>query len=119
MTAAINLLATGNFEVLEVYAQFNGPRLLAYKANSGEIFLALWVDEGNDFDLWLYMMVSLDRLQAIKTGQISLNDAFSHPESDCLYEAVLTCSDNTWRFKKLTLDEIDEACLPSRDVFLD
>jgi hypothetical protein len=109
----------GTLEVLEVYVQFNGPRLLACKNQAEKIFLALWVDEEEDFDLWLYMMVSIDRLQSIRTGRISLYEAFSNPELNYFHEAIFTHAENAWSTREVALDGIDEDCLPSQKAFLD
>ena len=108
----------GTLELLEIYVKYNGPRLLACKNQASKIFLALWVDEEEDSDLWLYMLVSLDRLQSIRTGQISLYDAFSEPESHSLYEATYTHLNSRWSTKQVAVDDLDKDCLPLEDAFL-
>jgi hypothetical protein len=108
----------GVLEVLEVYVQYNGPRLLACKNQVDKIFLALWVDEEEDSDLWLYMLISPSRLQSIRTGQVSLHDAFSKPELDYFYELVFTYEDASWSMREVSLDEIDEDCFPLKSAVL-
>lgn len=108
----------GILEIIEVYVQFNGPRLLACKNQSDKIFLALWVDEEEDSDLWFYMMVSATRLQAIRTGVISLHQAFSEPELDYLYEVVYIHEDSVWNTREVAVSEIEEDSLPSENTFL-
>lgn len=109
----------GTLEVLEIYIQFNGPRLISCKNQSNKIFLALWVDEEEDVDLWLYVLISIDRLQAIRTGEISLHQAFSKPELDYLYEVIFHYENSEWISREVTLEEIEEDCFPSHDAFLD
>jgi hypothetical protein len=108
----------GTLETFEIYVQYNGPRLLACKNQASQIFLALWVDEEEDSDLWLYMLVSLDKLKFIRTGQICLYQAFSKPESHFLYEVNYTHADSQWTTKKVAAEELDQDCLPLKDTFL-
>jgi len=109
----------GTLEVLEIYIQYNGARLLACKNQASQIFLALWVDEEDDYDLWLYMLVSLDRLQSIRTGQISLHQAFCEPESSLLYELTYSYIHSEWSTKKVALEDLDKDFLPLEGTFLE
>lgn len=108
----------GTLELLEVYIQYNGVRLLSCKNQVNKIFLALWVDEEDEFDLWLYMLVSIERLQDIRTGSISLNEAFSRPEDGSLYEITYTYDKSEWSLHQLPVEDVDEDCLPLEDAFL-
>jgi len=106
----------GNLDVLEIYVQYNGPRLLACKNQAGKIFLGLWVDEEEDSDLWLYMFVSLERLKSVRTGQISLHQAFSNPETHFLYKITYTSTNSQWHSQRVS--QIDKDCLPLEGTFL-
>lgn len=108
----------GTLEVLEIYVQYNGPRLLACKNQASQIFLSLWVDEEEDSDLWIYMLVSHDRLQSIRTGEISLHQAFCMSESLYLYELTYTHADSRWATKKTSVEDIDRDYFPLEDTFL-
>jgi hypothetical protein len=108
----------GVLEILEVYIQYNGPRLLSCKNQAGKIFLALWVDEEEDSDLWLYMLISLNRLQSVRIGECSLNQAFSEPENGFLYEITFTYENSKWISRQTSVNELDEDCLPLKSAFL-
>jgi hypothetical protein len=108
----------GILETIEVYIQYNGPRLLSCKNQAGQVFVALWAEEDDDADLWLYMLVSLDRLESMRTGKISLHQAFSEPENGSLYELNYTHSDSEWHTKQISVAEIDQNYLPLADTFL-
>jgi hypothetical protein len=118
----MNFLATstqlGTLELLEVYVQYNGPRLLACKNQANKIFLALWVDEEEELDLWLYMLVSYERLIAIRKGEMSLHEAFSNPESNYLYELTYTNLSSQWSVDKKSIERISPDCLPLEDTFI-
>lgn len=109
----------GTLEVLEIYVQHNGARLLACKNQANKIFLALWVDEEEEYDLWLYMLVSIDRLQEIRTGAISLHQAFCNPESDFVYELTYTYVHSEWTIKETSVDYLDKDYLPLEGTFLE
>lgn len=64
------------------------------------------------------MLVSLDRLQAIRTGQLSLYKAFSEPESSFLYEVRYIHTNSEWHTQQITAAELDKDCLPLEDTFL-
>ncbi len=55
----------GNLTILEVYLQYNGPKLFSCVNELKQTFLALWVDEEEDFDLWLYISISIKKLNLI------------------------------------------------------
>jgi hypothetical protein len=109
----------GTLEVLEIYIQYNGARLLACKNQASQIFMALWVDEEDEYDLWLYMLVSLDRLQNIRTGQMSLHQAFCEPESSLLYELTYSYINSEWSTKEIALEDLDKDLLPLEGTFLE
>jgi hypothetical protein len=108
----------GILETIEVYIQYNGPRLLSCKNQAGQVFAALWAEEDDDADLWLYMLVSLDRLESMRTGKISLHQAFSEPENGFLYELNYTHADSEWLTRQISVAEIDQNYLPLADTFL-
>jgi hypothetical protein len=108
----------GILETIEVYIQYNGPRLLSCKNQAGQVFVALWAEEDDDADLWLYMLVSLDRLESVRTGKISLHQAFSEPENGFLYELNYTHVDSEWQTKQVSAAEINQSYLPLADTFL-
>jgi hypothetical protein len=108
----------GTLELLEVYIEYNGPRLLACKNQANKIFLALWVDEEEESDLWLYMLISYERLIAIRKGEICLQQAFSNPESNYLYELTYVNSNSQWLIEKKSIESISHDCLPLEDTFI-
>jgi hypothetical protein len=109
----------GQLEILEVYVQYNGPRLFSCKNQVNKIFLNLWVDEEEEYDLWLLMLVSIERLQAIRVGNISLRQSFLESESSCLYELTCCHRRDSWDFKTLSINQLDHDCLPLENTFLE
>lgn len=118
----MNLLPTstalGELEMLEVYVQYNGPRLFSCRNKVGQTLLGLWVDEEDEFDLWLYVLISLDRLKQVRVGEIDIRSAFEAPESNFIYEVKLFHAEKSYEVQKLRASEVDEDCLPLENSFL-
>jgi hypothetical protein len=108
----------GNLKMMEVYVEFNGARLFSCRNQVGQIFLAVWVDEEEEFNLWLYALVSLQKLNSIRSGNIDLHDAFESTEDGFIYEVNLNCSNGLYEVKKVFCSEVEEECLPLQDSFL-
>lgn len=108
----------GDLDILEIYVQYNGPRLLACKNQVNKIFFVLWVNEEEDSELWLYMLVSIERLQTIRTGAISLYQAFAEPETETLYEVTCNDANHEWNVRQTLVSELDHDYLPLEDTFL-
>jgi hypothetical protein len=109
----------GHLEILEVYVQYNGPRLFSCKNQTNKIFLGLWVDEEEEYDLWLFMLVSLERLKSIRTGLISLRDSFLESETFSVYQARHCHTEDDWRIELVSINNLDCDLLPLENTCLD
>ena len=108
----------GELEILEVYVKFNGARLLSCENKVGQTFLGLWVEEEEDFDLWLYALVSVDRLKSIRCGKIDLHNAFLEPENNILYKIEYTHINNSLIFSSVTPGALDKDWLPLKNTYI-
>lgn len=70
----------GELNLTETFVYYDGPRLFSCTSNLGQKYLAIWVEEEEDHDIWLYMPVSPSRLSSIRSGGISLRDSFLDAE---------------------------------------
>jgi hypothetical protein len=109
----------GPAELLEVFDEYDGPRLFSCRDDEGQQYLALWVDETAEADLWLYVAVSESRLQAAKEGSITLRDIFLSAESGEVLELV-TYRDGrpTTVDRTLATAEIPRGWLPQAELTL-
>lgn len=71
----------GQLEIFEVYEYLDGPRLFAVKNNIGSIYLVYWFDEQEEETGWLYLPISEEKLNQLRRKEISLNEAYRHPET--------------------------------------
>lgn len=70
----------GQLQIFEIYEFYNLPVLFACKNQADTIYLAVWLDESDEDNLWLYVSVSPQRFAKIRAGHIDLHDAFATPE---------------------------------------
>lgn len=76
----------GNLELIEVYEYYDKPVLLACKNAAGTIYLALWIDETTEADVWLYTSMSRTRFEYIRSGGLELRLAFTEAEDSLVFE---------------------------------
>lgn len=81
----------GQLEIVEVLGYYDGPYLLSCRNQAGHTFLALEVDEdeGEGIDVWLYVAISPERLEFVRTGGLTLYDAFAKPEGGIVYRVAV------------------------------
>ncbi|MEE2033630.1 DUF6575 domain-containing protein [Rhodococcus chondri] len=70
----------GELRLLETFAYYDGPRLFSCASNLGQNYLAIWVEEEEEHDVWLYMPISPSRLSSIRSGGISLRSSILYAE---------------------------------------
>ena len=78
----------GNLSIIDIFHYYDGPKLFSCKNNSDQIYFVLWLgdeEKNYKYDRWMYVPVSLTRLQHIKSGQVKLRDACINPEDDFLW----------------------------------
>jgi len=76
----------GKLEIVDVFDDFDGPKLFSCRSAADHHYFVVWIDGRNDTDVWLYAAVSQRRLAHIKSGDIDLHDAFANPETGIVFE---------------------------------
>src|SRR5690242_4453385 len=69
----------GRLRIGQVFISFDGPRLFSCVNESGQRFLGLHVDEDEEAEYFLYSPASTQRLDAVRSGQLPLREAFAEP----------------------------------------
>lgn len=83
-----NLLHFGRLELFEVYAYYDAPVLISCRSATGNLFLAVALDEDDDdAEEWLYVPLSRERLLEVRSGGIDLRTAFAVPEDGLAFVA--------------------------------
>jgi len=75
----------GELTLQKTLEYFDFPRIFTCKNNSGQTFLVLSTYDDEWAYHWLYLPLSLLRLQAVLDGQLSLHYAFRNPEDGYLF----------------------------------
>ncbi len=80
----------GSLELGEVFVYYDRPCLFVCTSKSGQVWLASAADEDDDgWETWLYVQVSTDRLNAIRSGRITLRDAYVSAEDGVVCKVLL------------------------------
>jgi hypothetical protein len=109
----------GHLELCEVFVEYDGPRLFTCQSVTDQTFLAAWAEEGEEKDLWLYLPLSQSRLATVRSGGISVRDAYLHPEG-FLYLAELPHDGNSGdEVRPIRPSEVADEWLPEVDFLLE
>jgi hypothetical protein len=118
----MNLLPTdsylGNLKIVEVYDYFDVPCLFTCINNSGQQFLAIWIDEMEDSNLWLYLPVSSHRIKLLKNREIDLRHAFLTAEDNYVFKVKVYKSEPEVSITHIISSEINENDLPEPEEYL-
>lgn len=109
----------GKLEMLEVYHYYDQPVFFSCQNASGRIFLAVWADEDDDFDTWLYVPMSKLRFQHVRSGAIDLHQAFAQAEDDIIIELTITHQPHHIAVRRLPTHSVDPDWFPLPGEFLE
>lgn len=110
----------GNLEIEEVYFHYEGPRFFAARSGSGQRYLAIAVDEDEYSDTYLYVAMSTDRFRAVRSGLVSLREAYTSPEDGHAVAVKAHYGDSPAnQMELLVSSEIPDAWLPTADARLE
>lgn len=102
----------GKLSINEVLDYYDGPKLFTAKNAVGFTYLAFWADQTDFGDIWLYAPVSNGRLQKLKSGDVSLREAFLHSEDDLVYKIFTPFSGEHSVVEFLPSSTVDSDLLP-------
>lgn len=109
------LLECNSLEELDTiadYLYFNRPLLFSCRNSAGEKFLAGWVEETNDFECYLCVPISRERLEALETGAIEIREAFLQSEAGYAYEVKVPRKNIPDLIAKIPCDRLNADWLP-------
>lgn len=109
------LLECSSLELLEIvkeYDYFNRSLLFSCRNSAGEIFLAVWVKETEDCEIYLCTPISQSMLEAVENGKIDVRDAFLKSESGIVYEVKIPYENKPDLIETIPCKKLNEAWLP-------
>jgi hypothetical protein len=105
------LTILGRLKTIEVYEFYDIPRLFSCRNASGQHYLALSIDENDFSQTWLYVALSQERFQELRTGQLELRDAYLNAENEMVFK-VITYQDHHDLIELVYCTDIPEDWLP-------
>ena len=120
MADILNIPDLGRLEIIEIYDYYDQPILFACKNAAGHLHLVVAADENDQHETWLYVRVSAERLNLIRSGAIDLHDAFADSENGHLLQVRFTYDNPTSpQVECLESNHIPEDMLPTLGECLD
>lgn len=108
----------GKLECLEIYDQYDSrPCLFSCRNQSGQIYLAVWADEIDDGDRWIYTAISPTRLKWLRENVIDIRSVFTQAVSGFVYD-VRTDNNGVSNAKMLSCAALTDDLLPVAKEFL-
>ena len=120
MDDILNITGLGRLEIVETYIYYDQPVLFSCKSAAGHLYLAVATDKNDEYETWLSVGVSVERLKLIRSGVIDLHDAFAKPEDGFLLQETILSDDHTQpRMERIQPDQISADMLPMPGERLD
>ena len=114
-----NFTQLGNLEIIEIYEYYDQPLLFSCQNAIGQKFLAVLIDETDTVETWLYVPVSENRLNEIRSGKIDLHDAFSKAEDNQVYRVCIPYDQNIQaKLLYVNVNNLSDDDLPSKEASL-
>lgn len=109
----------GALKLIEVYEFYDQPCLFSCQNLSGQVYIALWIDNSETEDIWLYAPVSSERFNHIKNGEVDLKTVFTHSEDAFVFEVSIPFySEKITTVKALSCRDLTEDQLPETNQFI-
>ena len=120
MADILNITGLGRLEIVETYVYYDQPILFSCKSAADHLYLVVAADKNDECETWLYVRVSVERLNLIRSGVIDLHDAFAKPEDGFLLQEIIPYDDQTQpRMESIQPDQVSEDMLPTPGESLD
>lgn len=109
----------GELLLHESFVDFDGPRVFSCISRTGQWFIAGWAEQRDQDDLWLYVPLSVPRLNMVRSGGLALREAFEQAEG-MVYLVTLPRADaDNDHAVPIRAAELREEWLPEPDFRLD
>ena len=114
MADILNITGLGKLEIVEIYVYYDQPVLFSCKSAAGHLYLGVAADKNDECETWLYVGISAERLNLVRSGAIDLHDAFAEPEDSFLLQEIVPYDGQTQpRLELIQPDQISEDMLPT------
>lgn len=106
--------------IVDVYEYYDGPKLFLTESPPGQLYFVWWTQTNRrpQWDKWLYIPVSRDRVTLLTSGEMPLRRAVDDCESDRVLRVTTYDSGHRTQVDPVALSEIAETEKPSAEALL-
>lgn len=103
----------GNLKIIEIYEAYDEPCLFLCQNLCSQLFLSVLIDEVQESKIWLYVPVSSERFDYIRSGGIDLYNTYKSAEDDFVYKVTTSeNNDKSSSVELITCDVLSDEILP-------
>lgn len=92
---------------------FDGPLLSHFQTTSNDHYLFYWVDVNDEYNRWLIVRVTIDRLQSYINGFMSLRNLITKPEDGIVYKVDINEDLEYHNVQIVFVDDLPENYVPA------
>lgn len=109
----------GKLRVVNVYLEFDGPKIFYAENETGTTFFVYWVGDDADFERWYIIPCSKNRIIAFEKKKLSLRSILEKQEQEYFYDVRLPFQlEGELQFNIKHKNKIAEIALPEPDVYV-
>ncbi|WP_323893853.1 DUF6575 domain-containing protein [Aeromonas veronii] len=111
--------ALGQLRIVNVYLEFEGPKIFYAENESGSTFFVYWVGDDADYENWYIIPCSKARLIAYEKAKVGLRDMLERQEQDYFCALALPFpTELSLSFEFKHKNKIAEIALPAPGIFV-
>lgn len=105
-------------QILEVFIEYDYPRLFSVVNNLWDVFIVLNIEEEDDGDTWLYLKLDHLKLKLVRWWVIPLRELFLNHSQDLLYKVQTETNAESIIIEKIDINDISTDLLPNETTCL-
>ncbi|WNK51275.1 hypothetical protein RM153_21540 (plasmid) [Pantoea agglomerans] len=109
----------GKLKFINVYIEYDGPRVFSLESETGASYISYWVGDDNKCEKWFLIPCSKTRVYAFEKNQIDLKSLISQQEQDNFYKVEILFETDEVEITPQEAKNIFEIKLPERGVYAD
>ncbi|HGL5836599.1 TPA: DUF6575 domain-containing protein [Serratia marcescens] len=109
----------GKLRIVNVYLEFDGPKIFYAENEIGTTFFVYWVGDDADFECWYIIPCSKNKIIAFEKKKLSLRSILEKQEQEYFYDVRLPFQlEGELQFNIKHKNKIAEIALPEPDVYV-
>lgn len=95
---------------------YEGPLLSHFQSSNNENYLFFWADVDTEFNRWLIVRVSIERLQAYLNGKLPFYNIITEPNDNFVYKVDIDAALHYHNILMVFPEQIPHSYLPDRNA---